>query len=695
MSSRTWTPGRILGVAFLLAIPIVGISLLDAGPEGVDGGAKPDRGPTYAPPPLPTGDPEDGLTFQVAGEQDVRGFTQLALYVPTGRPAADFLPAGRFVATFRGRLQVSRRDRFTFSFIGTGDFELSIGEQVVLKAINGAPTTGKPLRLSKGSHLLVARYSSPESGPAVLRAYWQSRDFAREPIPASALAHDRTAVQTRFASLRRGRELAQEYRCAACHADAVSGRGAPALFGVGSRLRRDWLASWIEDPKKLRASARMPRLLHGEVAPAAAKDIAAYLATLGEAAAPLASTAERRTAGGEIFVDYGCLACHTLAGTKVPAGDRIPLSHLKAKWQPSALAEFLAKPARHFPDTRMPDYGFTEDEAQSVAAFLLSIEGGSLPAAGGGDPVAGERLVRRHGCAACHGLGVPSEVKAPPRPVTRSGEVACKFADYGLTEADLDCLREFFTTPRSAAFTAVEYAERTLRAQRCTACHDHGGQEALWSRVKDEAESMVEPQTQVPEQGGSPPSLTHAGSKLQTTWLVRWLREGVEPWPRPWLTMPMPRFRLDAERMARGLAFAHGYAESGGPATVFDGMLVNATNAPTVEHGSDPAAEDSLPALGGKLLPQDGGFGCTNCHAVGDTPAESVFEAPGIDLALTTRRLRKEYYHRWVLDPTRIDPGTKMTRFIDGDGLSNLTDVLGGRGWEQVEAIWRYLSAPR
>ena len=144
-----------------------------------------------------------------------------------------------------------------------------------------------------------------------------------------------------------------------------------------------------------------------------------------------------------------------------------------------------------------------------------------------------------------------------------------------------------------------------------------------------------------------------------------------------------------------GLAFAHGYAETGGPASAHDGMLVDTRNAPTRDHGGQPADPGTLPAIGGRLLVQDGGFACTGCHAVGSQPAESVFEAPGIDLALTGRRLRKEYFHRWVLDPLRIDPATKMTRFIDGDGLSGLTDVLGGRGWEQVEAIWQHLATLR
>ncbi len=78
---------------------------------------------------------------------------------------------------------------------------------------------------------------------------------------------------------------------------------------------------------------------------------------------------------------------------------------------------------------------------------------------------------------------------------------------------------------------------------------------------------------------------------------------------------------------------------------------------------------------------------------VGDSPAQEVFEAPGINLKWTPQRIRKEFYHRWCRDPLRIDPTTKMTRFTDDEGLTGLTDVLEGEGEAQFEAIWRYLQS--
>jgi hypothetical protein len=94
---------------------------------------------------------------------------------------------------------------------------------------------------------------------------------------------------------------------------------------------------------------------------------------------------------------------------------------------------------------------------------------------------------------------------------------------------------------------------------------------------------------------------------------------------------------------------------------------------------------------GEKLLGESGGFNCVMCHAVGERRPTAPFEAPGIDLALTTARVRKHYYHRWAYNPQRIDPETKMPKFADDQGKTPLTETLEGDAHRQYEAIWQYL----
>ncbi|MCA8955195.1 MAG: c-type cytochrome [Planctomycetes bacterium] len=682
--------GRVIGVAAILAVP-AGITWWLASRA-----APPMRppAPTWRPQPLPTGDAGPGLTFALqsdADRQDVRPFAHLALFVPAGQPASDFLPAGPFIATFRGTLAVPSRDRYRFSFVGTGALALRIDGREV------AVTGDTEVELSKGSHPLVARYRSPNTGVATMRVYWQAEDLAREPVPAAALRHASSPALLAYGRLRRGRELGFELRCGGCHEAAGERAGAPSLVGVGSRLQRDWMAKWIADPRSLRHGATMPKLLRGASAEVDARDMAAFLATRGAAPAALAFPAGAAAAGGRLFASAGCIGCHTLPGhvDAKSVGDRVPLAQVKAKWHPAALVDFLMRPTEHYPKVRMPTFGFTAEQARQLAAFVLGSPGAmQIESSSVGDPVRGQELVAQHGCASCHGFGVPSRLRAPARPI-RGDSIVCGKADYALDGADRAALREFFGRDLPGVHTDLEHAERTLQAQRCHACHERDGRAATRSTAAHELAARVQPD---PDAGPahSIPSLTHTGAKLRTEWLVRWLAGGVSARPRPWLAVSMPRFALDAERVARGLAAAHGFAPSGLPGVPGwqDGTALRADTVPrSLPAGAPPVAE--LRGIGRQLLPQDGGFGCTQCHAVGAQAAEQVFEAPGIGLEQATVRLRKEYFFRWMWNPPRIDPTTKMTRFVDAEGRTGLGDVLDGDGAAQLEAIWSYLESLR
>jgi len=116
------------------------------------------------------------------------------------------------------------------------------------------------------------------------------------------------------------------------------------------------------------------------------------------------------------------------------------------------------------------------------------------------------------------------------------------------------------------------------------------------------------------------------------------------------------------------------------------------------EHGygagdEPPVAADAQMAIHGeRLLAMTKGFGCVQCHALGDQPPVQVFERQGIELLTARRRLRHEYYTRWLLDPTRLDPDSRMPKFAP-NGRTAFTDVLGGDGAQQFEAIWQYLGS--
>jgi hypothetical protein len=80
-------------------------------------------------------------------------------------------------------------------------------------------------------------------------------------------------------------------------------------------------------------------------------------------------------------------------------------------------------------------------------------------------------------------------------------------------------------------------------------------------------------------------------------------------------------------------------------------------------------------------------FGCIKCHTFAGHKAEGV---QGIDMTILTRRLRREWFHSYLLDPQKVRPGTRMPAAWP-EGKSLLTEILDGKADTQIEAIWVYL----
>jgi hypothetical protein len=166
-------------------------------PWAAGGGEQPTvvRGPGRSDVPLPKAPrreqaveaPESGLAVVFArpgdeAQADARVARLLALSVRPGEAVSQGLPAGPFLATFSGALEVDLRDRYRFAFEGTGALTLEIEGKPVLVADLAAPgrVEGDRVRLNKGQNGIVARYRSPVDGEARLRVLWSSSEFAWE-----------------------------------------------------------------------------------------------------------------------------------------------------------------------------------------------------------------------------------------------------------------------------------------------------------------------------------------------------------------------------------------------------------------------------------------------------------------------------------------------------------------------------------
>ena len=272
-----------------------------------------------------------------------------------------------------------------------------------------------------------------------------------------------------------------------------------------------------------------------------------------------------------------------------------------------------------------------------------------------------------------------------------------KAPDFGQTESQHAALAAFLATDRSSLKRDVpsEFAQRQIVELRCTACHSRDTKIDLWDDLIKEVEPLAKGDTVDPESNGanpgaagkgplageaqpgtgdqSRPPLTWTGEKLKPEWMATFIAGKLDYKPRAWMLARMPGFPARAEGLAVGLAMEH---------------------ACPAKSPEEKAPDEALATTGKQLVSRNGGFSCVQCHGIGNIAPISPFEAPSINFKYTNERLRKEYYDRWMKDPTRIVPTTKMPKF-QNDGKTALNDILEGDADKQFDAIWNYLQAGR
>ncbi len=632
----------------------------------------------------------------------------VGLALKAGEAPHPRLGAGGGTARFDMRL----RGRFRLEVAGR---EVLAGE---VRRERPGPVRGPEVRLEAGVHPLTAEFTRP-SGAAAVELFWSSPFFRREPLPGTALGHraaqegERLAVDT---MIERGRFLAEEAGCARCHTPADGDRMAaglaahpgPDLSAIGRRARAGWLFRWLESPRKLRPATVMPEMFTTDEAGRTERyAVVCYLVSLGGGVVGSAV----RTAGARgqlLWETIGCAACHS-DGQE----GGYPLTGLGSKTTPERLAEYLRDPLAVAPAGRMPSLGLTPEEARNLACFLCAsrVDGlaEELPAApaqeqkvaafrrtdGRPDELAaflklppaeqwrdlGKRLVIDRGCNNCHTIapdGQPfamvaasaslDDVRQPQRQeagcLAEPGAKRGAAPAFGFGPAERAALRAFLREGLSGAGSpAPAHAARVaLQRFHCLACHCKDGGGGLAPAVLGRLLKLEK--TDNPE-AVAPPPLTGVGHKLTTPWL-REVLAGARA--RPWLALRMPQFGVgNVAGLAEGLASLEG-AEP--------------------EEAAPPVVPSAAQVAAGRLMIGSKGFACVSCH---DLAGVAGSAARGPDLAGMTRRVRYDWYRRWLEQPQRMQPGTRMPEVFSG-GKSLLVKVLDGSADAQAEALWAYLS---
>ncbi|MEH6952469.1 c-type cytochrome [Nitrobacter sp. NHB1] len=192
--------------------------------------------------------------------------------------------------------------------------------------------------------------------------------------------------------------------CGGCHAlvkptdtslDRLLTRKGPDLWYAGSKFNKDWLVSWLQDPKPIRPAgypyfkhikkgdkhdevdpSTMPP--HPKLKKADAEAAAAALMALKAPADLVPAGAFKgdmkgARMGSLAFVKFrGCVACHQ--GDKGEGGLSGPrLTDAGVRLQPDFIAAYTADPQRFDPHIWMPTSNLKDKDIQRLTAFLVQL----------------------------------------------------------------------------------------------------------------------------------------------------------------------------------------------------------------------------------------------------------------------------------------------------------------------------------
>ena len=212
----------------------------------------------------------------------------------------------------------------------------------------------------------------------------------------------------------------------------------------------------------------------------------------------------------------------------------------------------------------------------------------------------------------------------------------------------------------------LETSGRLFQGLRCHQCHDRDGVRSNRQRILAEEGSGKVPEIF--------PELTRAGERLRESWTEQLLAGKLTYKSRPWLTGRMPAFEAHSKVLARGLIGEHAVAVPQGTAKKYDPKLA---------------------AIGEKLTLKTG-LDCRQCHGIGNLQPrgdEKTKVHLGINFSHIRDRLRYDAYERFMFDPVRYDPNSKMIKLSEDGITTKLKAYFDADAHQQFDAVWHYIQS--
>lgn len=288
----------------------------------------------------------------------------------------------------------------------------------------------------------------------------------------------------------------------------------------------------------------------------------------------------------------------------------------------------------------------------------------------------GKGLFVNLGCANCHSLtldGKRLEPKLQAKPLANlAANRGCLAAAVAPAARPPVPAYDLNASQRAALATAVasgaavadsrSQIERTMESFNCYTCHARGG---VGGPDRPHNPLFLTTIPEMGDEGRVPPPLDGVGDKLRDEWLQHVLNDGAKD--RPYMLTRMPKF---------------GAPEVSQLAAAF----VKADRAPASPEVPLPESEIRSKAQG-RFLAGDKALGCIKCHTFGGHQTPGI---RGLDLQTMTRRVREDWFHRYMVDPPRYRPGTRMPTAFP-EGKATVRDVYEGDPSKQLAALWSWL----
>lgn len=282
----------------------------------------------------------------------------------------------------------------------------------------------------------------------------------------------------------------------------------------------------------------------------------------------------------------------------------------------------------------------------------------------------GQQFFEKYNCAACHEVSGPGR-KAKPLEKLAGSKKGClspkpgaDVPHYVFAQKQRQELAQFLDRlpGLEQPLSPVDQVQRTMTALNCYACHSRG--EQTWPAVSRRAYFKANGSVDLGEEGSFPPHLNGVGAKLKPQWLEKVLTNGASV--RPYMATRMPQF---GEPNVKPLVAAFLQADA-------------------VQASGHHIAADPVLANGVRLVGAEG-LSCISCHMFAGHPSLGV---PAMDLTTAPERLNADWFRRYLLNPAKLRPGTRMPQFWP-DGVAANKSILDGNVEKQIAAIWSYLAS--